>query len=237
MINRVNYHKAIRVMLLLICLAFILASCGGMGFKAESQSEFESGMAFFNQGKHNDAAEHFEKATKENPDFANAYLYLGRTYLNLGDYSKAIPALRTAYRLSPEEVKKQAFDLLLDALFNASSREWDKGQFNSAIDYLKEAFELDPKSQRAKDDLTKALINLGTIILNSGDVMEAIKEYNEAIKVSPNSTSAYLGLAAALLKNGDTRKALEAAIKAALIDPKNREALRLMKDLMFKGSR
>jgi tetratricopeptide (TPR) repeat protein len=228
------YHKKIGAMLLIVCLSFCFISCAGKGFRNEVQSEFETGMTFFNQGKYKDGADHFEKAIKENPDFANAYLYLGRSYLNLGDFSKAIPPLKTAYRLSPEEVKKQVLALLLDALFNASGYEWNKGRFNSAIDYLKEAVDLDPNSQRAKDALTMSLINLGAIILDSGDARQAIVDFNEAIKISPNNVSAYLGLAAALLKNGDTRKALEAAIKAALIDPKNRDALRLMKDLMFK---
>ncbi len=116
--------------ILILSLSLFLVSCGGLGLKSPAESELDAGMSLFNLGEYKAAAERFEKATKEDPNFANAYLYLGRSYLNMSDYSRAIGPLRTAYRLSPEEVKKQVLDLLLDALFGASKLEGNKDRLD-----------------------------------------------------------------------------------------------------------
>jgi len=108
---------------IIVCLT--MASCATLT-SYQARSEYDTGLSLFNRGLFSEAIPHFEKATEVDPDYAMAYLYLGRSYVSTGDYTKAINPLRTAYRLSPDNVKNQIMDILLDALFNAGQMEINK---------------------------------------------------------------------------------------------------------------
>lgn len=78
------------------------------------------GMALFNHGDFEGAIPYFQSATLDNPNFGQAYLYLGRSYLSLRRWREAIQPLRTAYRLAPEATKQEVFNLLTDAFLAAA---------------------------------------------------------------------------------------------------------------------
>lgn len=92
-----------------------LISCAALGIYS-AQDHFDEGLSFFNRGQYEAAIPHFEKATEMDPNFADAYLFLGRSYLNLGRWSQAVPPLRTALRLSPDKMKQEISNLLMDAM-------------------------------------------------------------------------------------------------------------------------
>lgn len=73
-------------------------------------------MTLFNQGSFREALPYFQRATEENPNFAQAYFYLGRSFINLRRWREGISPLRTAYRLAPEATKQEIADVLFDAL-------------------------------------------------------------------------------------------------------------------------
>jgi tetratricopeptide (TPR) repeat protein len=216
---------------LAIAFSFFLVSCAGMEVGRGPQAQFEAGMGLFSQGKYAEAAERFEKAAALDQDFATPYVYLGKCYLYMGEYRRAVVPLRTAYRLSPEDVKRQALDLLLDALFGAAGSERDKGRLKISVDDLKEAYSLAPDSKRARDELIRSLLSLATVFLAEGDVDGAVRSFSEVLQVSPENVAAYLGLARSFLKKGDTKDTLDAAIRAFKLDPRNADALRLFLDL------
>jgi tetratricopeptide (TPR) repeat protein len=216
---------------LVIAFSFFLVSCAGVEVGSGPQAQFDAGMGLFSQGKYAEAAKRFEKAAALDQDFASAYLYMGKCYLNTREYRRAVAPLRTAYRLSPEDVKRQALDLLLDALFGAAGSEQDKGRLKASVDDLKEAYNLAPDSRQARDELIRSLLSLAAVFLAGGDVDGALRSFSEVLQVSPENVSAYLGLARAFLKKGDTKDALDAAIKAFRLDPRNADALRLFLDL------
>ena len=78
------------------------------------------GLTLFDQGKFQKAIPYFQRATGENPKLAQAYLYLGRSQLNVRRWRDAIQPLRTAYRLAPQETKEEVFNILMDTLVAAS---------------------------------------------------------------------------------------------------------------------
>jgi tetratricopeptide (TPR) repeat protein len=213
---------------------FILTSCAGVGFISSAQSGFDKGLAFFNAGKYEEAIPRFRRATELDPNFGRAYLYLGRSYLNLDRWSEAVAPLRTAYRLSPGETKKEIANLLLDALFGAAIYEYNKGNFQDSASFLREVLQVEPNSSRARSDLARTLIALGGALLSQGRSGDAISTYNEALKLSPNNLDAYLGLANAFLSNGDILKALTVIETAIKIDPTNREAHSLFREMRRK---
>lgn len=221
-------HKKIWVLISM----FVLYSCAGLLIGSDARQEFEKGLALFNAGNYEQAAPHFVKATELEPEFGRAYLYLGRSYLNLRRWLDAIPPLRTAYRLSPTETKKEALDILLDALLAAATDAFKRGNFQGAITHLREGLALSPQSESLQHQLVDSLIGFGGQLLSQGKFSEAISAYTEVIDLSPNQFDAYLGLAKAFFKQGNLMQALQAAQKAARINPSSGEAQSLFFDLL-----
>ena len=226
--------RSINVIIAIVLTSLMLASCAGLRVSGEAQSEFDKGLALFNRGQFAEAIPYFEKAVSLEPDFYQAHLYLGRSHLNLHAYGKALAPLRTAYRLSPNDFKREVVDLLIDALLGAAFSELKDGNIQTSLSYIREVLSVGPQAQRIKDDLSRLLVAVGTELFKSGNVRDAVKEYTEAIKTNPDNTGAYIGLAKALFKSGDLLKALDAAEKAISLDPDSKEALGIIKDLLKK---
>jgi tetratricopeptide (TPR) repeat protein len=131
----------------------IVSSCSGMDLFSGAETEFERGLALFNRGRYEEAIPHFERAIDKDPDFAQAHLYLGRSYLSLTRWRQALPPLRTAYRLAPEATKREVLDFLIDALFGVALSDRREGNFDSSIRHFKEILDLDPGSNRAQREL------------------------------------------------------------------------------------
>jgi tetratricopeptide (TPR) repeat protein len=112
-----------------LCLVFLIGftSCSPTAFRP-GQDSFDQGLALFNQGNFREAIPHFRRATTENPQFAEAYLYLGRSHLSMRRWREAIQPLRTAHRLAPEETRHEAFTLLLDAVLGAAFGDSGQGR-------------------------------------------------------------------------------------------------------------
>jgi len=152
---------------------------------SEAQYAHEQGLALFNRGQFAEAIPYFEKAVSSAPDFYQAHLYLGRSHLNLHAYGKALAPLRTAYRLSPNDFKREVVDLLIDALLGAAFSELKDGNIQTSLSYIREVLSVEPQAQRIKDDLSRLLVAVGTELFKSGNVRDAVKEYTEAIKNDP----------------------------------------------------
>jgi tetratricopeptide (TPR) repeat protein len=112
-----------RIALIFLTLTMALASsCAVLG-----RQEFDQGLALFNQGRFAAAIPYFEQATRDNPNSAQAYLYLGRAHLSQSDWRAAIQPLRTAFRLSPTDAQQEIMNLIIDAGFAAALNEFRFG--------------------------------------------------------------------------------------------------------------
>jgi len=108
---------------LIITLTVVLtSSCALIG-----QGNFDQGLALFNQGRFAAAIPYFEEATHDNPNSAQAYLYLGRAHLSQSNWRAAIQPLRTAFRLSPTDAQQEIMNLIIDAGFAAALNEFRFG--------------------------------------------------------------------------------------------------------------
>jgi tetratricopeptide (TPR) repeat protein len=102
----------------LLAILILASSCASLRHFRAGDS-FDRGLALFNQGDFEDAIPYFKRATEEDPNFAEAYLYLGRSHLSARHWREAVQPLRTAYRLAPAGAKDEIFNVLMDALFAA----------------------------------------------------------------------------------------------------------------------
>ncbi len=104
----------------------LTSSCALIG-----QGNFDQGLALFNQGRFAAAIPYFEEATHDNPNSAQAYLYLGRAHLSQSNWRAAIQPLRTAFRLAPTEAQQEIVNLIIDAGFAAALNEFSLGDMLS----------------------------------------------------------------------------------------------------------
>lgn len=125
-------------LLVLFALPLFLASCASLGHFNPAYESFDRGLALFNHGHFAEAAPYFERATRENPEFGEAYFYLGRAYLSQSKWRSAIPPLRTAFRLSPRTAQQEILDLILDATFAAAVNDFKLGEERSRPERLKD---------------------------------------------------------------------------------------------------
>jgi len=118
-----------RLAMIVLAIAIVFtSSCATLGRFSPGYDSFEQGLALFNQGRFAAAEPYFERATRQNPDFAEAYFYLGRTYISQSMWRAAIQPLRTAFRLSPREAQQEIMDLILDATFAAAMNDFKLGE-------------------------------------------------------------------------------------------------------------
>jgi tetratricopeptide (TPR) repeat protein len=189
-------------------------------------------MALFNQGHCEQAIQHFQRATEIDPEYGEAYLYLGRCYLSLGKWHAALSPLRTALRLAPAETKREIISILIDALFGAATYEFKKGNFQTAVGFLREGLALQPESGKLKSELFSTLLALGGQFLKDKNPKEAITAFSEAVKLSPADYRGYLGLARSFFQNRDFQKAIHALKDAIGLEPTNKEAQKLLRELL-----
>ncbi|MEW6601763.1 MAG: tetratricopeptide repeat protein [Nitrospirota bacterium] len=228
MINRIKKQ------LLNLSLILVLCSCAGLLISRDARIEFNKGEALFNQGRYEEAVPHFQKAAEIEPKYTRAFIYLGRSFLNMWKWTEAIAPLRTAYRLSPEDTKKEMVNFLLDALIGGALYEFKKENYPASIGYLREALGADPESADAKEELIKSLIAQGWKLLKEGSAAEAALTFQEALEIAPKNLDAYLGLARAFLKSGDYSHAMrivnDAVKKIAISDQERAPFWDLMRE-------
>jgi tetratricopeptide (TPR) repeat protein len=116
------------VMFLALILIVFSSSCATLGRFNPAYDSFDQGLALFNQGRFAAAVPYFEDATHENPEFAQAYFYLGRAYVSQSKWRAAIQPLRTAFRLSPQAAQQEIMDLIIDATFAAALNDFKLGE-------------------------------------------------------------------------------------------------------------
>jgi tetratricopeptide (TPR) repeat protein len=203
-----------------------------MPFLSGAKQEFEQGLALFNAGKYEQAIPYFSKAAESDPNYVQAYIYLGRSYISLGRWSEALGPLKTAYRISPTETRKEATSFLSDALVGAGIQSFRNGDYKTAVEHLKEGLTLDPGSAKVKDELVKAWTAYGGKLFTQGNFGEAISAFEQALQLSPGHLDAYIGLAKSFLKSGDFDKALQTARKALSLDPGSDELKKLLLQIL-----
>ena len=112
-----------RIAAIFLTLTIALASsCALLG-----RQNFDQGMALFNQGRYSEAVPYFEAATRDDPNSAQAYYYLGRAHLSQSHWRAAIQPLRTAFRLAPQDAQQEIVNLIIDAGFAAALNDFRLG--------------------------------------------------------------------------------------------------------------
>jgi len=97
-----------------------------------------------------------------------------------------------------------------------------------ALEALSKAVQLDPESNRAH-------LLLAEFHRDSGKLIEAVREYEAAIRIRPDLAAAYLGLATAYWKTGETERVSAPLNRALSLAPEDPEANGILADLRVRA--
>lgn len=116
------------------------------------------------------------KAVKLNENSYDAYSYLGKVFLALKEYGKAIEALEKSISLNPN-AKERYYDDLSSVYYDLASAYYNKGQYREAIKNSLESLKIFP-------DAPDAVFLLGLSYLYLGNKEEADAQYLNLKKIN-----------------------------------------------------
>jgi tetratricopeptide (TPR) repeat protein len=166
------------------------------------------GLALAGAGRVPEAIDHFNKALKLNPGYAEARNNLGLALASEGRLLDAVSQYETALQLKPGYPEAQS---------NLGVAMADLGRYDEAIVHFQAALALMPGYADARNDLAVALAS-------TGRTAEAIVQYREVLKAEPGNADTHYNLANALFQAGQMTDAITEYEAALRLNPGNAEA-------------
>ena len=163
------------------------------------------GAELINQGRFQEAIEHFQAAAAIDPRDAFSQLDIGVCEKHLGHLPSAVKHYQSALELSNETSLRSTAFSNLGSVYRAEK------DYPRARENYEAALRLEP-------DNLFALIGMGVIDQKSGDLAHAAEYYSHAVAVEP-SDSAYLLLSQALAAMGRKSEAQSASERARQLSP------------------
>jgi tetratricopeptide (TPR) repeat protein len=157
----------------------------------EARQNFFEGRALLFDKKFPDAANLLEQSVRIDAGGAYGYNALGIAYLEQGQYGKAIPAFRDAFRRAP----RWSYPLHNEALAHI-----EEGDYASAIRLYQQAMRLTPTYGYLP-------YNLGLVYQRLNRRKDAEVSYRKAIALGPNSAEPYNALGTLKASEGKTAEA------------------------------
>ncbi|MGD0349648.1 MAG: tetratricopeptide repeat protein [Verrucomicrobiota bacterium] len=167
------------------------------------------GVLLGNQGRIEEAMEHYHKAVQINPNYYLAYHDLSAALVAKGRLDEAIEN----YRKAIQHITNNPAPLNDLGVALAAQGRWDE-----AIKNYRKAIQMNP-------NFSDALGALGVALAAQGRFDEAIQNYRKAIQTNPNNLTALNDLGAALAAEGRLDEAIGNFRKAIQINPNLSEAL------------
>jgi tetratricopeptide (TPR) repeat protein len=162
------------------------------------------GVAYFEQGKVNQAIHAYEKALKLEPGALESWFNLGVAYFENGQPSEALRCYLRANVIDPDNPKINC---------NLGTVYFQNGQFEHAATCFRHAINRRPDYARAWD-------NLGAALGAQGKLGEAVEACRRALEFKPDFPEAYFKLGTIAFQQGRDREAEEAFAKVVESRPR-----------------
>lgn len=195
-----------------ILLVVGIMGCAGLQVKNNAQAAFDRGLALFNEKNYAEAVVQFRKAVELKPEFGEAYLYLGKSYVNQHQWLDAAKSLKSAYQLAPEETKKEAFDILTDAVIGGAEQLSDLGKLSTWLAFLANTMADHPELVQNVQTTAVKMVALARELVNAENYKPALEILQHLIRIAPEKLNEYLDLAITLAQKGYPLKAPDAGI-------------------------
>ncbi|HMW15310.1 MAG TPA: PEP-CTERM system TPR-repeat protein PrsT [Pseudomonadales bacterium] len=197
-----------------LLLTGLLASGAWIWFSQPRSAEqyYQRALTERDQGQIKEAIIDLKNSLKLDPRQPNPRILLGELQLRQGDLQSAEKELRTVLQIDGNNERAQA--LLLDLTSGQHSSDNQKIRLEG----------LKPQEQ------VDLLVASGNGLLSKNQADNASKQFEEALRIDPNSLGAYLGLAHAALLRGDTEQFTTHLAKLESLDSKNAQVALLRGD-------
>ena len=132
------------------------------------------GIALLNDGRTDEAIEHFFEAVRLTPQYVHAHINLGNAFKDQGKLHLAAEHYRTALSFDPRHVTANNNLGIILAM---------QGRTDEALTYFARVLEVDPDDARVHN-------NIGSALASQGKFDEAVKHFSEALRIDPDHASA-----------------------------------------------
>ena len=160
------------------------------------------------EGELNKSLVHYDKVTKLDPQYLDAWICKGCVLGVLGNYKEANDALNEAINLDPKN--SIAWNDKGAALF-------ELGNYTEAIDAYNRALEFNPQ-------YSDAWVNKGNTFFYLKNYTEAVISYDKAIELGPKNSNVWSYKGDALFTLGNYTEAIDAYNKALELNPQSENA-------------
>lgn len=226
--------RVFRSFIKFIAVTLICFSVSSISVSAQSY-ELSDGIASYQNGKFEQAIPQLRKAIDKNPVHLEAYYYLAASQLGLKEYDKVLVTADSALKIAPENiqmlmVKAEAFyhldypkaipiyqkiSELAENQTNNSNNVIEKEQADAYLGYL--------YKRKANDSFL------------SGNMSDAIRSYERARNLTPDSLSVHNNLAYTLIQEEKWEEAIE-ALDIGLERFPTSEQLLFLKGQAYRGA-
>jgi protein O-mannosyl-transferase len=206
-------------------------------------AHYNLGIVLTEQGKTEDAVDHYRRAVALRSNYAEAHYNLGRLLVEEGQFDEAIAHYEKAAAINPADAEAQN---------NLGVTLFGIGRADDAITHYQKALQIRPDYAEASCNLANALIakgdfdgaiarykvclaafpdqreaqyNFASALLRRGRTDEAIVQYQKVLQLHPDSADAHANLGSAWLAKGRVRDAMAEYTKALQVSPENLAAL------------
>ena len=179
------------------------------------------GVAFFQHGFLDEAAQSFKQVIAQKPDDPDAYYNLGTVYLRRNSLDEAQQYLEQTVKLKPNYP---------EAWNNLGMIAAQKGNAEEAIRSFGQSLELRPAYATAS-------LNLGNLYRRQGNLDEAEKFLRRAVDGEPANPEANYSLGMLYARRGQTDRAAEYLERAISVRPDYSEALNNLGVLLVQTQR
>lgn len=171
----------------------------------EANDHFNLANTLRDLDRQGEAAGHYYRALKINPDLPHGFFHLGNAQHDIGQLFSAERSYRKALDRSPGHI---------ETLGNLAHVLQDGGRLDEAQHCYDQALKIDPCNATLYCNYADLQLELGQIVL-------AISSARKAIELQPTMGAAYARLANILESQGALRGAIQAYLKAVRLDPEN----------------
>ncbi len=195
-----------------------------MTWAGAASADWNAGVAAFTARDYQTAASEFQEVVDQQPDLFQGHYMLGQALVKLKRMQDALPHLRKAYDLNPNDVGVQ---MVLGKAYTDSRRYADAVSVLGKMDpskagrhrvalhqMLAKAYEKTGDERRMRGQLKSAAdadpsnadlrFTYGAAAFNAGDMAGAIAALSKAVELAPNDANKQKTYAQALLRKGRT---------------------------------
>ena len=174
-----------------------------------ARNDFTFGVALFQHGYFDQAAESFEQVIAAKPDDAEAYYNLGTLYLRKNDLPQARRYLLQTVKLRPEYP---------EAWNNLGMIAGQQNQSDEAVRCFTQSLSLRP-------DYVTALVNLGNVYRRQGNIEESNRLLTRAVELEPENAEANYSLGMLYARQNDLTHSTDFLQKAVALRPDYPDAI------------